>query len=120
MSPELMADTYKKAESAKLGVDLKLVRAEINGGTVTSGQTWFLRRRNEQTATPYWEFHRTDVSAIDGQFRFHLVTRAVADLPAFGALSARATINQRSFWIFRRSDSAATPASIRFELPRTT
>ena len=120
MSPQLLVDSKKISESAKLGIDFKLMKVEFDVGGVTPVQTWFLRRRNEQTATPFWEFQRTDVSAIDGQFCFHLVTRTVADLPAFGVLSARATINHRSFWIFRRSDTAARPASMRFDLPLTT
>ena len=120
MSPQLLADSKKMSESAKLDIDFKLVKAEFGEEREIPGQTWFLRRLKEQTATPYWEFQRTKVSAIDGQFCFHLVTRTVANLPAFGELSARATINKRSFWIFRRSDTAATPASMRFDLPLTT
>ncbi len=120
MSPQLLADSKKISATAKLGINFKLFTAEFGGEREIPGQTWFLRRRNEQTAKPYWEFQRTEVSAIDGQFRFHLVTRAVANLPAFGALSAHASINNRSFWIFRRSDPAAKPAKLRFDLPLTT
>ena len=115
MAPLLIAEITKAKETAKLGVDLKLVRTEMTEETAIESQTWFLRGWNEHTSTPYWELRRTKESLIEGTFRFHLVARAVARRPASGTLMTRAVINGHSFWIIRR-DSPTIQAQMRFDI----
>lgn len=117
LAPLLLSDGTKAKESAKLGLDLKLLKVEIGAEEEAARQDWFLRAWKEHTPTPFWELRRSAAAEIAGTFRFHLVTRAPAGAAGFGTLSARATIKGRSFWIFRRADATAAQAEIRFDLP---
>mgnify|MGYP006276405239 CR=1 FL=1 len=116
MSPRNVWDKAEVSTTANVGAEFKLISTGIEAGISTESKVYFLRAYRERTARPYWEFRATQTSSIDGSHRFHMVTRTSKGAAGRGRLNLSATMRTRKFLMLTRSEAAAAPPAITFDL----
>ena len=118
MAPDKIVDVKSLKDTAKIGADLKFLKAAMGTEEGREVGEYVLRAWREQSATPYWSFNKTESTALTGTFRFHLIIRAPIEVDGSGRLTAKAVVAQRSFFIFKGEAPAGEPASLTFTLRR--
>lgn len=116
LSPKDAWDDIELSSKANIGAEFELISAGVDVETKQGGKSYFLRAYRERLKNPYWEFRSTDTTRIDGTYRFHMITRALAGTVGIGVLKLSATIMKRKFLILTSEEQANAPPEVTFDL----
>jgi hypothetical protein len=112
-------DTAEGTAEAKIGIDAKIITAEISLSSKGERKLFKVRGYSEGGPKPYWEMYETGSSSLDGVLRFHLVVRSDSSSSTLGAVRLEAVISNRSYVIFREKRPFDQSPSSTFRLLAT-